>query len=205
MRFILFCLLSVFVSSNLCAQTPNTLGGLTFDYANPQTFEIGPVRVVGADNYDHQAIKLIAGLRTGQKITLPSQQISKAIQNLWAEGLFSDVAIYAEKEVAGIVYLVIELSPRPKLSKFRFVGVNKREADKLREEITLYAGKTITENLIFETKSKIRSYYRDKGFYYAKVQIARQTDTLINNSEIFVIDIDKGIKIGIKEIELGIR
>jgi outer membrane protein insertion porin family len=201
MRFILFCLLSVFVSSNLWAQTPNTLGGLTFDYANPQTFEIGPVRVVGADNYDHQAIKLIAGLRTGQKITLPSQQISKAIQNLWAEGLFSDVAIYAEKEVAGIVYLVIELSPRPKLSKFRFVGVNKREADKLREEITLYAGKTITENLIFETKSKIRSYYRDKGFYYAKVQIARQTDTLINNSEIFVIDIDKGIKIGIKEIE----
>jgi outer membrane protein insertion porin family len=201
MRFILFCLLSTFVSSNLLAQTPNTLGGLSFDYANPQTFEIGPVRVVGADNFDHQAIKLIAGLRTGQKITLPSQQISKAIQNLWAEGLFSDVAIYAEKEVAGIVYLVIELSPRPKLSKFRFVGINKREADKLREEITLYAGKTITENLIFETKSKIRSYYRDKGFYYANVQIGRQTDTLINNSEIFVINIDKGIKIGIKEIE----
>ena len=115
------------------AQTPNNLGGLDFDYANPQTFEIGPVRVIGADNYDHQAIKLIAGLRTGQKITLPSQQINKAIQNLWAEGLFSDVAIYAEKEVGGIVYLVIELSPRPKLSKFRFVGVNKREADKLRE------------------------------------------------------------------------
>jgi outer membrane protein insertion porin family len=201
MRFILFCLLSTFVSSNLLAQTPSTLGGLSFDYANPQTFEIGPVRVVGADNFDHQAIKLIAGLRTGQKITLPSQQISKAIQNLWAEGLFSDVAIYAEKEVAGIVYLVIELSPRPKLSKFRFVGINKREADKLREEITLYAGKTITENLIFETKSKIRSYYRDKGFYYANVQIGRQTDTLINNSEIFVINIDKGIKIGIKEIE----
>ena len=98
------------------AQTPSTLGGFDFDYANPQTYEIGPVRVVGADNYDHQAIKLIAGLRTGQKITLPSQQINKAIQNLWAEALFSDVAIYAEKEVGGIVYLVIELSPRPKLS-----------------------------------------------------------------------------------------
>lgn len=201
MRLILFCLLSVFIGTTVTAQTPSTLGGLSFDYANPQTFEIGPVRVVGADNYDHQAIKLIAGLRTGQKITLPSQQISKAIQSLWAEGLFSDVAIYAEKEVAGIVYLVIELSPRPKLSKFRFVGVNKREADKLREEITLYAGKTITENLIFETKSKIRSYYRDKGFYYANVNIARQQDTLINNSEIFVIEVNKGIKIGIKEIE----
>jgi len=144
MKSIIFCFLSVFIGITSLAQTPNMLGGLGFDYSNPKTFEIGPIRVVGADNYDHQAIKLIAGLRTGQKITLPSQQISKAIQSLWAEGLFSNVAIYAEKEVAGIVYLVIELSPRPKLSKFRFVGVNKREADKLREEITLYAGKTIT-------------------------------------------------------------
>ena len=191
----------LFCAGFTLAQTPNNLGGLDFDYANPQTFEIGPVRVIGADNYDHQAIKLIAGLRTGQKITLPSQQINKAIQNLWAEGLFSDVAIYAEKEIGGIVYLVIELSPRPKLSKFRFVGVNKREADKLREEISLYAGKTITENLVFETNNKIRGYYRDKGFLHAKVLIDRQMDTLINNSEIFIINVNKGIKIGIKEIE----
>ena len=200
MNKILFLML-LFCAGFTLAQTPNNLGGLDFDYANPQTFEIGPVRVIGADNYDHQAIKLIAGLRTGQKITLPSQQINKAIQNLWAEGLFSDVAIYAEKEIGGIVYLVIELSPRPKLSKFRFVGVNKREADKLREEISLYAGKTITENLVFETNNKIRGYYRDKGFLHAKVQIDRQMDTLINNSEIFIINVNKGIKIGIKEIE----
>lgn len=200
MNKILFFVL-LFCAGFVQAQTPNNLGGLDFDYANPQTFEIGPVRVIGADNYDHQAIKLIAGLRTGQKITLPSQQINKAIQSLWAEGLFSDVAIYAEKEIGGIVYLVIELSPRPKLSKFRFVGVNKREADKLREEISLYAGKTITENLVFETNNKIRGYYRDKGFLHAKVQIDRQTDTLINNSEIFIINVNKGIKIGIKEIE----
>ena len=93
-KILLFLML--FTAGLALAQPPNTLGGLAFDYANPQTFEIGPVRVVGADNYDHQAIKLIAGLRTGQKITVPSQQINKAIQRLWAEGLFSDVAIYAE-------------------------------------------------------------------------------------------------------------
>ena len=32
------------------------------------------------------------------------------------------------------------------------VGNNKREADKIREEILLYSGKTITENLIFQTQ-----------------------------------------------------
>ena len=68
---LLFILLTI--SGYYFAQTPSSLGGLDFDYANPQTFEIGPIRVIGADNYDHQAIKLIAGLRTGQKITLNSK------------------------------------------------------------------------------------------------------------------------------------
>ena len=78
------------------------------------------IRLYGADNYDHQAIRLIAGLRQGQPITLPSQQISTAIKNLWAEGLFSNISIYAEKEIAGVVYLIIDLRPRPKLSRFKF-------------------------------------------------------------------------------------
>lgn len=181
---------------------PSSLGEIDFSYRTPREYEIGPIRVLGAENYDHQAIKLIAGLRQGQKITLPGEQVSKAIKNLWNEGLFSDISIYAEKEIAGVVYLVIELSPRPKLSKFKFKGINKREADKIREEIKLYAGKTITENLVFQTNSKIRGYFREKGFYNTKVNISRLRDTLINDSEIFLIDINKGQRIGIKDIEI---
>jgi outer membrane protein insertion porin family len=182
---------------------PITIGDIDIDYRFPKECEIGPIRVVGAENYDHQAIKLIAGLRQGQKITLPGEQVTKAIKNLWNEGLFSNISIYAEKEIAGVVYLVIELTPRPKLSKFKFKGINKREADKVREEIKLFAGKTITENLVFQTKSKIRSYFREKGFYNSKVAINRITDTLINDSEMFLIDINKGSKIGIKEIVIN--
>lgn len=182
---------------------PTALGGIDFSYKNPKQYEIGPIRVEGAENFDHQAIKLIAGLRQGQKITLPGEQINKAIKNLWAEGLFSNISIYAEKEIAGIVYLVIELTTRPKLSKFKFKGVTKRDADKIREEITLFAGKTISENLVFQTKSKIKGYYRDKGFYNVKVNISQVKDTLINNSEIFLIDISRGERIGIKEIAIS--
>lgn len=182
---------------------PTSLGGIDFSYQNPKQYEIGPIRVEGADNFDHQAIKLIAGLRQGQKITLPGEQINKAIKSLWAEGLFSNISIYAEKEIAGVVYLVIDLTTRPKLSKFKFKGVTKRDADKIREEITLFAGKTISENLVFQTKSKIKGYYRDKGFYNVKVNISQIKDTLINNSEIFLIDISRGQRIGIKEIAIS--
>ncbi|MGY8927164.1 MAG: POTRA domain-containing protein [Flavobacteriales bacterium] len=178
------------------------IGGLDIDYRNPQTYEIGPIRVDGADNYDHNAIKLLAGLRQGQSITLPGEQISKAINKLWEEGLFSNIEIYAEKEIAGVIYLVIKVATRPKLSRFKFIGVNKREADKLREEISLFSGKTITENLIFATKSQIKGYFREKGHYSVTVDINKQQDKLMNNSEIFLITVDKGPKVKIGELTI---
>jgi outer membrane protein insertion porin family len=166
-----FCvLLALFISFQLGAQDgPSSLSELDFNYMSPKEYELGPIRVYGADNYDHQAIRLIAGLRQGQPIKLPSEQINTAIKNLWSEGLFSDIAIYAEKEIAGVVYLIIDLRPRPKLSRFKFKGVSKREADKIREEISLFSGKTITENLVFQTKNQIRGYFRDKSFYNVSV------------------------------------
>lgn len=184
----------------LAQDEPFSIGNLEVDFKSPKSYELGPVRIEGADNYDHQAIKLIAGLKQGQKITIPGDQISKAIRNLWKEGIFSDVEIFAEKEVAGVIYLVIKVAPRPKLSRFKFKGVNKRDTDKIREEITLYSGKTITENLVYQTESKIKGYFREKGFYSVSVKINRITDTLMNNSEVFLIDIKRGERIGIKEI-----
>ena len=180
---------------------PITIGApFSLDYKRPQEYKIGPIRVLGADNFDHQAIKLIAGLREGQKITLPGEDVSKAIRNLYKEELFSNISIEVEKEVAGTVFLAINVTPRPKLSRFKFEGVKRREADKVREEINLFAGRTITENLVYSTETKIRGYFRDKGYYSVNVNIKRVTDTLMNNSEVFVIQINKGEKVKIQDI-----
>ncbi|MBL4862931.1 MAG: outer membrane protein assembly factor BamA [Crocinitomicaceae bacterium] len=175
-------------------------GGIDIDYTRPKVYEIGPIRVEGADNYDHNAIKLLAGLRQGQSITIPGELASKAVKNLWDEGIFSDVELIAEKEIAGVLYMVIKVAPRPKLSRFKFVGINKREADKIREEISLFSGKTITENLVFATRAKIKGYFREKGHYTMDVKIDRIQDTLMNNSEIFVINVKKGPKVKIGEL-----
>ena len=196
----LLCFIFPFSST---AQIGGSLSELDFSYLSPKEYELGPIKIYGANNYDHQAIKLIAGLRQGLPITLPSEQINTAIKNLWKEGLFSDISIYAEKEISGIVYLIIELKPRPKLSRFKFTGVSKREADKIREEISLFSGKTITENLVFQTRNQIRGFFREKAFYNVKVNIDRIKDTVINNSELFVIDVNKGQKVGIKEIKIN--
>ncbi|MFT5777086.1 MAG: outer membrane protein insertion porin family [Crocinitomicaceae bacterium] len=168
------------------------------DFLRPQKYEIGPIRVEGAENYDHNAIKLIAGLRQGTSLNIPGDKVSKAIKNLWDEGLFSEVEILADKAIAGVIYLVIRVKPRPKLSRFKFSGVSKHDADKIREEIDLFSGKTITENLIFATESRVSGYFREKGYYSIDVRIDRTQDPLMNNSEVFTINVEKNprVKIG---------
>jgi outer membrane protein insertion porin family len=192
----------VLLFSTPCFSQPISIGDLEINYENPRQYEIGPIQVIGAENFDHQAIKLIAGLKQGQTISIPGIQIAQAIKNLWNEGLFSDVEILADKEVAGVIYLTIKLSTRPKLSRYKFNGVTKKDVDKIREEIDLYTGKTITENLIYQTKSKIRGYFREKGHYSVNVDIKRIQDTMMNNSEVFQIDIDKGPKVKIQSINI---
>lgn len=176
------------------------IGGIDIDYNNPKEYTIGPINIEGAEGYDPNAIRLVAGLRQGQKIVIPGQQISTAINNLWKEGLFSDVQIFADKEIAGVIYLTIQVAPRPKLSKYKFIGINKRQADKIREKISLFTGKTISENLVYQTRSKIIGYFREEGYYAAKVTIKRVPDEIMMSSEIFLIECDRGKKVKIKKI-----
>jgi outer membrane protein insertion porin family len=175
-------------------------GGIEVDYLNPKEYTIGPINVEGAEGYDPNAIRLVAGLRQGQKITIPGHQIADAVNNLWKEGLFSDVQIFADKELAGVLYLTIKVAPRPKLSKYRFTGINKRQADKVREQIDLFTGKTISENLVYKTKAKVIGYFREEGYYDVKVDIQRKEDDIMMNSEIFNINVNRGKRVKIKKI-----
>lgn len=176
------------------------IGGGDWDYSNPKEYQIGAIRIEGADNFDHSAVLLIAGLRQGQKIMIPGEKISSAIKNLWNEGLFSKVDIYLDRVVAGVAFLTIELQPKPKLSRFKILGASKKDQDKIKEQIDLFAGKTISENTVNLTATKIRGYYRDKGYWNIKVNIKRELDSLLNNSEMFVITVDKGQRIRIANI-----
>ena len=96
---ILILVLIFGTSTSFGQNDPINIGGVDFDYMRPQTYELGPIRVEGADNFDHNAIKLLAGLRQGQSITIPGEKITKAVNNLWNEGLFSDVEIWQRRRL----------------------------------------------------------------------------------------------------------
>jgi outer membrane protein insertion porin family len=82
------------------------------------------------------------------------------------------------------------------------VGVKRKDADKLREQISLFSGKTITENLIQSTQQKIKGYFREKGYYTASVNVKQEPDQLMANASLFTIFVEKGKKVGIEKIDI---
>lgn len=172
------------------------------DYAKPKKFEIAGITVSGVKYLDNNALIMISGISVGDLIEIPGQQITKAIQNLWKQGLFDNVKITATDVRGDMIFLNIDLKERARMSTFSFTGVKKSEADNLRDEIKLTSGDVVTENLIIRTTNTISNYYKDKGFLDASVKIRQIPDSIRQNHVRLRIDLDKKTKVKISKINI---
>lgn len=201
-RFLIVLLLT-FTSAGVFAQiNGDKIVGGDNTFLEPKKYTIASTQVIGVDNLDHDAIRVVSGLTVGKQITIPGQDISKAIETLWAQNLFSDVQIGYDKIYKDEIFLVISLVGRPKLKGYKFEGIRKGEEDNLKEIIDLTPGQTITESLLSNTRNIIKSYYNDKGFYNAKIDITEKIDTTGFNLRNLTIAIDKGERVKIGEINI---
>lgn len=177
--------------------------GSQFSYSSPREYEIGGVTVEGAENLDEGAIRLLSGLSVGSKIEVPGEETAEAIRKLWKQDLFSDVQLLAERVDGNKIYLIIKIKERPRLSRFKFKGVTKSEADDIRESINLYKEKIVTENLVISTQNKVYKFYADKGYRDAKVEVIQEPDSLFRNHIYITIKVDKKKKVKIKAINIA--
>jgi outer membrane protein insertion porin family len=170
------------------------------DYGYPQEYEIGGITVSGTVSTDPNAVKLFTGLQVGDKVSVPGDRISRAIRNLWEQKLFSDVRIEAAEIRGRTIFLNIVVVEKPRLSRFKFTGVSKNEGDKLREEVRLVRGQQVNEALMANTRHKIQRFYADKGHLRASVEIVERPDTLMENSVLLLLNVDKGPRVKIQEV-----
>jgi outer membrane protein insertion porin family len=178
-------------------QCISLLGGTRRRYAS-----IGGITVTGIEFLDRNVLIMISGLNVGQKVKIPSDKFSDAIENLWKQGLFEHVSITATDVQDKMVFLNIDLREKPRLSKYTFEGVKKSEGDNLKDEIKISSGDVVTENLITNSRNRIVNYYAKKGFFDAEVDIRQISDTTRLNSVILIFDIKKNNRIRIYDIEI---
>ncbi|MDR3219662.1 MAG: outer membrane protein assembly factor BamA [Dysgonamonadaceae bacterium] len=165
-------------------------------------YAIADIQVTGVDTavYADYILIGISGLTTGQKISVPGNEITSAINNFWKHDLFADANIYATKLTNDSVWLALALKLSPIISAIEYHGVKKGEREDLESKIGVAKGSQITPNLVNRIKKRTKDYFDEKGFSNADISI-RQYDDLANKDKaILNITVDKKEKTKIRKI-----
>ncbi|HET7361566.1 MAG TPA: POTRA domain-containing protein, partial [Salinimicrobium sp.] len=171
---------------------------------NSKEYIIGEIDVTGTVSYNEQTVIAYTGLRSGEKITIPGDEISAVLKKLWDLGLFSNINIYVTNIDGNVVDLELEIQEVPSLANVRIQGVKKSEKEELLAETELNIGAKVTENLIATTKNYIEEKYKEKGYLNTKVAINTSPveDTLATTSNLvnMVVNVDKGERVKVEDI-----
>ena len=171
-----------------------------YDYSRSNSYIVGDVTVSGIRFLDMNAIIGLSGLKTGQEVYIPGEEIKNAAQKLWQQGLFSDVRISIDSLKADTAFINIFLQERPRLSSLRFNGLKSSESQDITEKINFPIGSQVTSYIIENTRKIILDHFIEKGFLNTTVEFVQKDDPSLPNNVIITIDVDKKAKVRIGEI-----
>ena len=179
--------------------SPKTVNILELNYAKPQKFRIAEIKAVGLSTLDEVAIISLSGLKVDDRIDVPGDAIANALKKLWGQGIIGDVKILVTKIEGEDIYLLLDLTERPRFSRVEFEGINKTQEGELRDKVNI-RGRVVRDDVLNTAKRNIEKYYLDKGFLNTDVKIIQDRDTTLPNSVKLRFDIDPKSKVKINEI-----
>ena len=191
----------IFVTIFLFAQEVDYSTFEVIDYKKTKKYIIKDITVSGIKYLDEKILINLSGLAIGQKVEIPGDVITTAVEKLWGQGLFSDVKLSATEIKSDSIALNIYLQERSRLSDFKIHGLKKSEVEDIKEKLDIKRGKQVTENMFNSSKRIIRDYLYDKKYLNAEIDIVMTDDTASKaNNVILNLYIDKKEKVKIKEI-----
>ena len=166
----------------------------------PRQCEIGGIAVEGVEGYEDYVLTSLSGLSVGQRISVPGNEITEAVNRYWKHGLFSKVSISADSIVGNKIYLRLSLGIRPRVSTINYIGVKKSEREDLEQKLGMVRGMSIHPNVIDRAKILAKKYFDEKGYKNATIEITQRDDVTNKNMVILDVNIDKKDKMKVCNI-----
>lgn len=200
--YTILLILVALVAPALSAQTDtDTIYNPPIVYTGmPTTYEIAGLRVEGADNYEDYIVIGYSGLKVGDEVQIPGNDITTAAKRLMRQGLFAQAQIMAEKIAGNKIWLVLKLRTQPRISEVQYGGMKKGEREDIQKRLQLMPGNQITQNIINRATQITKKYFAEKGFGNANVKIWVEDDLSKKNEQIVHIDVDKQSKVKVHKI-----
>ena len=172
-----------------------------------QVFKILGISVEGLDPRNGTTPESIighSGLKVGDDVTIPGEQIRKAISQLWALRIFADVQVLSERQVESGVYLLIKVKEHPRLDRVELKGEDDVDEDDIMKKVHVVKGQILTPEDVNRMTAKIRALYEEEGHLLATVTPSTHIeDSTKGTSVVLLITIDEGPAVTIDRISVA--
>lgn len=193
---LLFCSLFAF------SQNEKKDNGVVVNYEKPATYIVGGIDVEGIKYLSKDQLVSLTGLKIGDRIKVPSDDMTSIVKRIWLQRYFEDVGLYIDSLVPtrDTAFLKLSLQERPRVSKWSFTGIKNGEQSDLQEKLNLRRGAELSEYGVKTNIKVIKDYFKEKGFQNCEVNVRQERDTVIKNAVRVSFDVKKGEKVKIKQI-----
>ena len=192
---------SIFLSLSLISFNLITAQEITFDKG--KVYEIGEINVTGVKSFSPQTVVAYTGLRKGQRIQIPGEEVSATINKLWKLELFSDIEFFITKIDGDVADLELYIQELPTLSDYTIKGIKKGKIESIVKDTDIKKGKKLSKNFLSTTKNYIQNKYRKDGFLNAKVTIDTKPDTTGVNNQKMLISLDRGDRVKVRSVNMN--
>ena len=180
--------------------------GFTLGFAQETTYdkgkiyELGEITVTGVKSFSPQTVVAYTGLKKGQRIQIPGEEVSATINKLWKLELFSDIEFFITKIDGDVADLELYIQELPTLSEYSIKGIKKGKIETIVKDTDIKKGKKLSKNFFATTKNYIENKYRKDGFLNAKVTIDIKPDTTGVNNQKMLVSLDRGDRVKVRSL-----
>ena len=169
-------------------------------YDKGKFYELGEINVTGVKSFSPQTVVAYTGLKKGQRIQIPGEEISATINKLWKLELFSDIEFFITNIDGEVADLELYIQELPTLSDYTIKGIKKGKIETIVKDTDIKKGKKLSKNFLSTTKNYIENKYKKEGFLNTKVTIDTKADTTAVNNQKMLISVDRGDRVKVRSI-----
>ena len=169
-------------------------------YDKGKIYELGEITVTGVKSFSPQTVVAYTGLKKGQRIQIPGEEVSATINKLWKLELFSDIEFFITKIEGDVADLELYIQELPTLSEYTIKGIKKGKIETIVKDTDIKKGKKLSKNFLATTKNYIENKYRKDGFLNAKVTIDIKPDTTGVNNQKMLVSLDRGDRVKVRSL-----
>lgn len=167
-----------------------------------QVYKILGISVEGNSLADPAAVIASSGLRVGDELVVPSDQIAQAVRKLWSLKIFDDIQIAIDRKLTEGVFLVFKIKEYPRLDATLIEGADGVSEDDIRKKIPLVRGQVVAPQDLRRMEKDIKKLYEEEGYLLARISMTTTPSDTSTTRVNLLVSIEEGQEVEVVKIDV---